>query len=48
VDRVVVVDQGELKAAGPPEAVIPILSRYGVRPPCYAISGTARVSWLGE
>ena len=48
VDRVVVVEQGELKAAGPPEAVIPILSRYGVRPPCYAISGTARVSWLGE
>ena len=48
VDRVVVVEQGELKAAGPPEAVIPILSRYGVRPPCYAISETARVSWLGE
>jgi len=48
VDRLVVVEQGELKATGPPEAVIPKLSRYGVRPPCYAIPGTGRVSWLSE
>ena len=48
VDRLVVLEQGELKVAGSPEAVIPSLSRYGVRPPCYAVPGAGRVSWLNE
>jgi energy-coupling factor transporter ATP-binding protein EcfA2 len=48
VDRVALIHQGELKAAGPPEEIVSHLPRYGVRPPCYALLGTEKVSWLSE
>src|SRR4030042_3608977 len=37
VDRIAIIHGGELKAAGLPEEPIRELSRFGVRPPCYAL-----------
>jgi len=48
VNRLAVIHNGHLKALGPPEQLISELSRYGVRPPCYALSGNERNSWLNE
>jgi len=48
VNRLAVIHNGRLKALGPPEQLISELSRYGVRPPCYALSGNERNSWLNE
>ena len=45
-DRVAIMYRGELKAAGPPAAVIPALLQYNVRPPCFSIFGEEPVSWL--
>ena len=46
VDRVAIIHQGELKAAGPPDDMVTKLSRFGIRPPCYALLGQERISWL--
>ena len=46
VDRVAIIHQGELKAAGPPDGMVTKLSRFGIRPPFYAILGGERISWL--
>jgi cobalt transport protein ATP-binding subunit len=48
VDRLAVISRGELKSVGPPEEVVPELSRFGIRPPCYALFGTRKISWLNE
>jgi len=48
VSRIVVIQGGEMKAAGPPEAVVSELSRFGVRPPCYTLLGQERISWLND
>jgi len=48
VDRVAIIHQGELKAAGPPDDMVTKLSRFGIRPPCYALLGQERISWLNE
>jgi biotin transport system ATP-binding protein len=45
-DRVAIIHEGELKAVGPPRAIIPDLLQYNVRPPCYSIFGEEPVSWL--
>jgi biotin transport system ATP-binding protein len=45
-DRVAVIHKGELKAVGPPRAIVPELLQYSVRPPCYSIFGEEPVSWL--
>ncbi len=45
-DRVAIMYRGELKAVGPPEAVIPELLQYNVRPPCFSLFGEEPVSWL--
>lgn len=47
VDRIAVLYEGKLKLAGPPEGLLMDLPQYGVRPPCYAILGMGKVSWLG-
>ena len=46
VDRIAVLHEGELKVAGAPEEVIPRLSSYNVRPPCYSMLGEDPISWL--
>ncbi len=46
VDRMAIIYEGELKMAGPPEDLLMNLTQYGIRPPCYAILGMKKVSWL--
>ncbi len=46
VDRIAVLAAGELKLLGAPEAVLPELAVYGVRPPCHHLLGFPVVSWL--
>jgi len=48
VDRVALMYRGEVKVVGTPEEIVPDLPRYGVRPPCYALLGTEKLSWLNE
>jgi cobalt transport protein ATP-binding subunit len=47
-DRLAIISRGELKAVGPPEEIVADLSRFGIRPPCYALLGTRKISWLSE
>ncbi len=46
VNRIAIIHQGELKVAGPPEELVTKLSNFGIRPPCYALIGSGKVSWL--
>lgn len=47
VDRIAVLKKGEIKAVGSPEEdFLKRLSEFGVRPPCYLISGGKKISWL--
>jgi biotin transport system ATP-binding protein len=46
VDRIAIIHDGELKVAGLPEELIMKLSKFGIRPPCYALLGREKVSWL--
>lgn len=48
VDRIAILHGGELKAAGPPDDFISVLPRFGVRPPCYALPGKEKTSWLSD
>jgi biotin transport system ATP-binding protein len=48
VDRTAIIHEGELKMAGPPEELMMKLSQFGVRPPCYALFGREKVSWLSD
>jgi len=48
VDRIAILHSGELKAVGPPDNLISELPRFGVRPPCYALLGKEKASWLNE
>ena len=46
VDRIAIVHDGELKAAGPPEELLTKLPEFGIRPPCYTLLGREKISWL--
>jgi energy-coupling factor transporter ATP-binding protein EcfA2 len=46
VNRIAVIHNGELKIVGPPEELMMKLPQFGVRPPCYALLGKEKVSWL--
>jgi biotin transport system ATP-binding protein len=48
VERIAVIYDGELKMAGPPEELMMKLPQFGIRPPCYALLGREKVSWLNE
>jgi len=48
VNRIVVIQGGELKAEGPSEALVGELSRFDVRPPCSTLLGQERMSWLND
>jgi biotin transport system ATP-binding protein len=47
-DRIIVMQEGELKASGAPETVLGDLPSYGIRPPCYALLGGRALSWLTD
>lgn len=46
VDRMAILHEGNLEALGPPDELLPKLPQFGVRPPCYALLGREKVSWL--
>jgi len=46
VNRIAILHDGELKLAGPPEELVMKLSQFGIRPPCYALLGREKISWL--
>jgi len=46
VDRIAILNDGELKVAGPSEEILAKLSQFGIRPPCYALLGGKKISWL--
>ncbi len=46
VDRIAVLQDGEIKVTGNPEDVFKELPRFGVRPPCYVLVGGEKLSWL--
>jgi len=46
VDRIAVIQDGELKIAGPPEELLMKLAQFGVRPPCYTLLGGEKISWV--
>ncbi len=46
VDRIAILNGGELKMAGPSEEILSKLSQFGIRPPCYALLGGKKISWL--
>lgn len=48
VDRVAVLFKGRLEALGSAEEVIPHLSRFQVRPPCFSYFGERMISWLAD
>ncbi len=48
VDRLAIIHNGELKTVGLPEELTMELSRFGIRPPCYALLGREKISWLSE
>ncbi len=46
IDRMAIIQKGEIKASGPPDHLLKELSRFGVRPPCYLLLGGEKISWL--
>lgn len=46
VDRIAILQNGEIQALGSPENLVKELSRFGVRPPCYVLLGGEKISWL--
>jgi len=48
VDRIAIIHNGELKIVGLPDELLMELSRFGIRPPCYALLGREKISWLNE
>lgn len=46
VDRVILMDRGELAADRSPAAVLPLLDRHGVRPPCAYLAGREAEPWV--
>jgi energy-coupling factor transporter ATP-binding protein EcfA2 len=48
VDRMVILHDGRLKASGSPEELMTQLHGFGIRPPCYALLGKEKISWLSE
>jgi len=46
IDRIAIIQKGEIKASGPPDRLLKELPRFGVRPPCYVLLGGEKISWL--
>jgi biotin transport system ATP-binding protein len=48
VDRIAIIHEGKLMGVGPPEGLLSELPSFGIRPPCYALLGKEKISWLDE
>jgi biotin transport system ATP-binding protein len=48
VTRVAVLEKGMLRASGSPEDLVTKLADFGIRPPCYALLGKDKISWLND
>lgn len=48
VSHIAVLHQGELKAYGSPEDILPQLADYEIRPPCSTLLGEKVLSWLAD
>lgn len=48
VDRIAIIHEGELRAVGTPEEIVPKLSSYQIRPPCYSLLGERMLPWLPD
>lgn len=46
VDRIAIIHNGALMEVGPPEELLTRLPEFGIRPPCYALLGREKLSWL--
>jgi cobalt transport protein ATP-binding subunit len=46
IDRIAIIEKGEIKASGLPDHLVKELPRFGVRPPCYVLLGGEKISWL--
>ena len=46
VDRMAIMHNGELRLLGVPEDLMMKLPEFGIRPPCYALFGKEKISWL--
>jgi len=46
IDRMAIIQKGEIQAFGHPEHLVKELPRFGVRPPCYVLLGGEKISWL--
>jgi cobalt transport protein ATP-binding subunit len=46
VNRIAIIHNGELKMADSPEELLTKLPEFGIRPPCYALLGKDKISWL--
>ena len=46
VDRMAIIHNGELRLLGAPEDLMMKLPEFGIRPPCYALFGREKISWL--
>jgi biotin transport system ATP-binding protein len=46
VDRMAILYEGKMRALGHPDELVAQLPGSGVRPPCYAILGREKMSWL--
>jgi energy-coupling factor transporter ATP-binding protein EcfA2 len=46
VDRIAILQGGEIKIAGQPEVLVEELLHFGIRPPCYVLLGEKKLSWL--
>lgn len=48
VNRIAILFDGELKALGRPDAILPELAAHHIRPPCFSLLGERMISWLGD
>jgi biotin transport system ATP-binding protein len=48
VTRIAVIQKGRLEASGSPDELLMRLRDFGIRPPCYALLGKDRLSWLND
>lgn len=46
INRMAILQKGEVKASGLPDHLAKELPQFGVRPPCYVVLGGEKISWL--
>ncbi|MGQ9638706.1 MAG: energy-coupling factor ABC transporter ATP-binding protein [Thermodesulfobacteriota bacterium] len=46
IDRMAIIQKGEIKGLGQIDEIVKDLPHFGVRPPCYILLGKEKLSWL--